>query len=213
MQRTQPDVDINRRIQYGGAQSQTPRAQIRKKNLVFEGIPDMPDRQVAEYIVTMCSALDIIAYSSDIESILRMTRRDGSKKPGPVLASFDQLHIRSAILRNKYKLAEIEKYSSLFINLDEPIETRRAKALFRRIGYKARQDGKTVVQRDDWISIDDVQYKINDLTKIPRPTKSTLKQLPIQQTLQMTKTTTHPTQALDRRTQQLHSGKKMLKLN
>ena len=169
MNRPQPDVDILSRNQYGGPQARASQFDSRRKNLVFEGIPNMPDRDVVGYIVALCSALKIIAYPSDIESIVRMNRRDGTSKPAPVLATFDQLHIRSSILRKKSSLAEINKYDKVFINLDEPIETRRAKAIFRRIGYCARQDGKTVLIRDDWISIDDVQFKVNDINKIPEP--------------------------------------------
>ena len=84
-----------------------------------------------------------------------MRRRDGSDKPAPVLITFAEPHVRSAILRKKVKLASIEKYASGFINMDEPIEVRRAKAVLRRIGFQAKQDGRTVLLRDDWIRIDE----------------------------------------------------------
>ena len=103
-----------------------------------------------------------------------MRRRDGSDKLAPVLITFAEYHVRSAILRKKFKLASIEKYASVFINMDEPIEVRRAKAIFRRIGYQARQDGRSVLLKDDWIRIDDDEYRITDLEKIPEKYRNNL---------------------------------------
>ena len=165
--RTQPDVFDSRRIQHGAALSKGPQQDNRRKNLVFEGIPNMSDRETISYIVQLCSVLNIVAYDSDFEAVVRMRRRDDSIRPPPALVTFDQLHIRSAILRKKASLIDSEKYSSIFINLDEPVEIRRAKAVFRRIGYKAKQDGRNVQIRDDWIMIDDEQYKLADIDRIP----------------------------------------------
>ena len=58
--------------------------------------------------------------------------------------------------------------------MDEPIEIRRAKAVFRRISYQARQDGKTVYLKDDWILIDDEEFRITDLHKIPEKYRANL---------------------------------------
>ena len=99
----------------------------------------------------MCSSFNIIAYQTDFESVIPMRRRDGSSKPPPILITFAQQHVRSAILRSKLKLADFETYSTVYVNLDELVETSRAKAVFRRIGYMARQDGKVVGIRDNSI--------------------------------------------------------------
>ena len=149
LNRNQPDVYPTRPNQYGGAQSdQSKQFDQRKQNLVFEGIDNMTDIETIAYILQIASELGIVAYKSDIDMITRMKRRDDSTRPMPVLVTFAQQRIRSAILRNKFRLADIERFSKVFINLDEPIEIRRAKAVFRRIGYKARQDGCFVQIRD-----------------------------------------------------------------
>ena len=165
--KTPPDVDFTRSRQDGGAQSSFPQTNLRKKNLVFEGLPSLSDRDTVDFVIQLCSAIDIIAYQSDFESVVPMRRRDGSKKPAPILITFEQHHVRSAILRKKYKLAATEKYASVYINMDEPIEVRRAKAVFRRIGYQARLDGRSVTLKDDLIRIDEDEYRITDLKKIP----------------------------------------------
>ena len=171
--RTQPDVDTRRSVQHGGPQSNLPQPNSRRRNLVFEGLPSLSERDTIDYVIQLCSAIDIVAYQSDFESVLPMRRRDGSSKPAPVLITFAQYHVRSAILRKKYKLANTVKYVTVFINLDEPIEVRRAKAVFRRIGYQARLDGKNVTIRDEWIDIDGDEYRITDLQKIQRNTELT----------------------------------------
>ena len=93
--------------------------------------------------------------------------------------TFDQLYVRSSLLRKKYKLAETEKYANVYINPDEPIETRRAKAIFRRIGYQARQKDKMVMIRDDWIRIEDEVYRISDIDKIPEEYRQGLDTVPM----------------------------------
>ena len=104
LNRTPPDVDIIRQNKYGGAQSGLPSQNSRKKNLVFEGVPDMSERETIGFVVQLCSSLQIVAYQGDIEAAIRMRRRDNSTKPAPVLVTFAQLHIRSALLRNKSTL-------------------------------------------------------------------------------------------------------------
>ena len=165
--RTQPDVDVNRSDQHGGAQSNPSQLNSRRRNLVFEGIPVMDERDIVGFIVQLCSALEIIAYPVDIEDIIPMKRRDGSERPLPILVTFAQLHIRSAILRRKYKLANMPKYTTVFVNPDEPVEVRRAKAVFRRVGYQARKDGESVLIRDDWMQIGDTKYRISDIDQVP----------------------------------------------
>ena len=174
LNRTKPDVDFSRPRQDGGPHVSSNQANSRRRNLVFEGLQTLSDRDTIAYVIQLCSAIDIVAYQTDFESVLPMRRRDGSDKPPPVLITFAEPHVRAAILRKKFKLAEIEKYASIFINLDEPIEVRRAKAVFRRVGYQARQDGRTVLLRDDWIRIDDEEYRITDLENIPEKYRSNL---------------------------------------
>ena len=174
LKRTQPDVYFTRTTQHGGAQSGTSVSSLWRKNLVFEGLPLLPDREIIGLIIEMCSSLNIVAYQSDFEAVVQLTRRDGSSKPPPILVTFAQTHIRSALLRNKYKLQNHQKFATVFVNLDEPVETRRAKAIFRRVAFLAKQDGKSVLLRDDWIRIEDVEYKIADLEKIPEEYRSSI---------------------------------------
>ena len=166
--RTQPDVSYARPIQHGGPLFQNIQVDERQRNLVFEGIPALSEPELESFILQLCSALSIITFPSDLEGFVPMKRRDPtSLRPPPILVTFNQNHVRSALLRQKYKLAEMEKYREVYINPDELIEVRRTKATFRKIAYNARQDGKTVTFRSDWIQIDGTTYYVPDIDKIP----------------------------------------------
>ena len=142
LNRTQPDVYSGQQSQHGGAHQTELKQDSRRKNLVIEGITNGTDRDTIEFILQICSTLDIIAFACDIESVIRMKRRDESTRPMPALVTFDQLHVPSAILRKKAALIDNEKFAMVFINL--PLEVRRAKSVLRRVGYSARQDGREV---------------------------------------------------------------------
>ena len=169
LNRTQPDVDRTRWLQHGGAQSvNNIRSNERRQNLVFEGIPILSEPEVEAYILQLCTTLGIVTFPSDIDAIVPMKRRDQqSKRPPPLLVTFSQQHVRVGLLKRKHLLAKNDLYKEVYINPDEPVEIRRNKAIFRRIAYKVRQDGKTAIYRDDWIQIEDTTYRVADLDKIP----------------------------------------------
>ena len=170
----QPDTNVNRGNKHGGPHEVNIRLDDQRHNLVFKGLPQALEAELEPHILQICTALSIIAYPSDIESITIMKQRDLTiKKPPPVLVAFNQLHVRSALLRLKPKLGTIPRYVSVFINPYEPIEFRRNKATFRKIAYKAQQDGKIVLVRNEWIQIDEYVYYVADLDKIPDQYKPT----------------------------------------
>ena len=144
--------------------------------MVFEGIPNLTEAETVGYIIEICSALEILAFASDIDRVISMKRRDlTSKRPPPVLVTFNQLHVRSALLRKKTKLVNIDKFKDIYINPDEPFEIRRNKAAFRQIAFKARLDGKTVESSNDYIKLDDEVYTVADLDKVPEKYQPALK--------------------------------------
>ena len=171
LNRTQPDlpdIDVNRTRQDCGTHKVNIRSAERKQNLVFEGVPPLSETELEIYLLQLCTSLEIITFPSDIEDIVVMKRRDReSNRPPPLLVTFAQPHVRSALLRKKVDLCVIDKYKEVYINPDEPIEVRRNKATFRKIAYKVRQAGKPVRYRDNWIQIEDDVYRISDLHKLP----------------------------------------------
>ena len=114
LNRTKPDVDVSRPRQDGGPHASSTQVNPRRRNLVFEGLQTLSDRDTITYVIQLCSTIDIIAYQTDFEAVLPMWSSDGSDKPAPVLITFAEPHVQSAILRKKFKLASIEKYASVF---------------------------------------------------------------------------------------------------
>ena len=154
-------------IKNNGA-SKTTNPEIRKYNVVIEGVPYEQNDKLPEYVVEICSTLKMTVYIQDITDKVRLPRRDPhEKRPAPVLVTFAKQYIREGLLRKKNSLATIERFSSIFINPDETPEVRKRKAFFRRVAFIAKQDGKEVTYRHNWICIDDRVYRSDELEKIP----------------------------------------------
>ena len=132
----------------GGPLSKNTRSQVSKSfNLVIEGIPDCPTDEIYSFVLQLAEALEVILYKRDISNISRIVHRQtigGRTNPGPVVVTFVHAHLRDMILRNKVNLNGMDKYKSIYVNPDEPMDIRRRKAKFRRIAYLARLNGQTV---------------------------------------------------------------------
>ena len=156
----------------GGPHVQTELTKSTKRyNLVIEGVPDVPMDEVYAFVIQLADALNVILYKRDISNITRISRRSTAAgdrpKPGPVVVTFVHAHLRDAILRNKVDLNVIQRYKSVYVNPDEPLDVRRQKARFRRIAYLARQDGHVVSYRGDSIRIGNDEYKVSEIANIP----------------------------------------------
>ena len=178
---TGPDVDTRTRNQHGGAQSVKSQGPNRRQNIVIHGLKINKEEETMETVLDMCQAMNAIVFSSDIEDITWLGRFDsGSPRPPPLRVSFQYQYQRDNILHKKYKLQDKPKFSMVFINPDEPIEVRQIKGIFRRVANKAREDGKNVTYRADWIQIDEEIYQASELERIPKKymTESTMNRRP-----------------------------------
>ena len=80
--------------------------------------------------------VDIKRYMDKILHVL--TRMGGTFKPSPVLATVARVVHRDAIITKNRDLQKVEGLSQVFINADEPLQVRLAKAMLRRAAYIAR---------------------------------------------------------------------------
>ena len=120
-------------------------------------------------VLDMCQAMKAIVFTSDIDDIAWLGRFEpGMLRSPPLRVTFQYQYMRDSILRKKSKLLDIPKFSTVFINPDEPIEVRRVKGIFRRVANRAKAAGKTVSYRADWIKIDDNIYQASEIDKIPK---------------------------------------------
>ena len=167
-QKSQPEIEKVNRMQYGGAHAGIDRFDTRRRSVIIHGLQvESEDVQLVK-ILDMFQEMGAIIFACDIEAVNRLGRSDtATTRPQPVRVTLDQNYMRDNVLRRKSKLATKEKFSSIFINADEPADVRRIKGVFRRIAYKARNQGKEVTFRNDWIQIDDITYRADELDKIP----------------------------------------------
>ena len=106
-------------------------------------------------LLQITTEIGAIVFKSDVEDIFRMDRRDNSNKaPGPVLVTLTQISIRDG-------------RKNVYINADETVEVRRAKAILRKAARNARSSGKDVEMRHDHVRIGEETYTLDDLHKIP----------------------------------------------
>ena len=166
---TRPDVDRTVRNQHGSAQTDRSQEQNRRSNIVIHGLKIDNEDDMMEKVLDMCQAMKAIVFTSDIVDIAWLGRFEpGMVRPPPLRVSFQFQYMRDSILRKKSKLQDIPKFSTVFINPDEPLEVRRIKGVFRRVAIKAREDGKNVSYRADWIQIDDEIYQASEINRIPK---------------------------------------------
>ena len=76
---------------------------------------------------------------------VRLNRRDEKDVcPGPVIATCSRIFHRDSIITKKRALRNIPALSQVFINADETLQVRRAKAILRRAAFIAPGDGEEV---------------------------------------------------------------------
>ena len=154
---------VNNMAPRGGSVSNNPR-----KNLVIEGLKGDDEEELITNLIQMTTSIGAVVYKSDITNIFRMNRRDAENQtPGPVMVSFARISLRDNILKKKINLRYINGMSKVYVNADEPVETRRAKAILRKVTVIARQQGKLVEARHDKVTIGDITFTLDDIHKIP----------------------------------------------
>ena len=145
-----------------------PRQSTTRRNLVIEGLKGSNEDEMITNLIHLATEIGAILFKTDIESIFRIGRRDTTNKlPGPVLVCFYRITIRTNILKIKLNLRKVNEMSDVYVNPDEPVEIRRAKAILRKTAGNARRNGEEVELRYDHITIGETTYSLNDLHKLP----------------------------------------------
>ena len=150
------------------AATSAPRLNNARNNLVIEGLKGESEEEMTINIIEMASEIGAIIYMTDIANIFRMKRRDEENRtPGPVLVTFNRVSIRDNILKKKVNLRHVQGMANVYVNPDEPMEIRRAKAILRKVAITARQHGELTEKRHDRVTIGKITYSLDELHKIP----------------------------------------------
>ena len=86
----------------------------------------------------------------------------------PVIATFTRVVLRDAIITKKSGLQNVQGFTQIYVNADEPLQVRRAKAILRRAAYIARNEGSDVETRHDRIRINDDIYTVENAYSLPK---------------------------------------------
>ena len=141
----------------------------KSRNLIIEGLPGDNDSEIKTNIIQLAERLSVTVFLTEIEEVLRMSRRDPNNlRPGPVLVTFARVVLRDAIISKKRRLLDIPGLSKVFINADEPLHIRRAKAILRKAAYIARTRRDEVEARHNRIRINNDYYDIESVHTLPK---------------------------------------------
>lgn len=125
----------------------------RAQNLIMFGVPE--DKSAAVWRKTVDDALRFINDKDvDITDLFRIGRF-AEGKVRPIVIKLRTAWDKRIILLNCKKLKDFP-VKKLFVTADEPVETRRQRAL-ERLKLRAERDGKATEVRDGILSIDGVQ--------------------------------------------------------
>ena len=150
-------------------QNQLTRGSTSRTNIVIKGLKGEAESDILAEFLSLSRELNVIVYKTDVDEIFRMKRRnDKIKMPGPVLVKLNRTCIRDSIMKNKSKLKTSEARSDVYINPDELLETRRMKAIFRRVASKAKEYGEEVELGYDCVWIAGRKYTHDELHSIPK---------------------------------------------
>ena len=112
------------------SQNQTTRGMSTRNNIVIEGLKGDSETEILAEFLSLTTELKVIVYESDVDEIFHMKQRnDKIKTLGPVLVKLNHKSVRDSIMKNKSSLRGSETRRDVYINPDEPLETRRTKAI------------------------------------------------------------------------------------
>ena len=148
--------------------SQVPPAVNRDaKNLIPEGLNENCGEDVYNTVIGTIKKLCINIQDNDINLANRIGTYNGDNTlPRPIRVELISSHVRDIIWQNRQKLDDSLSHYNVCISRDETREVGRARAILRKSANKARSQGKTVYQHDDYILIDGQKYYLNSVGQL-----------------------------------------------
>ena len=146
------------------------------KNIILEGLTENRREDVYETVIRTVQELGIRIYDNDINLAYRIGTYKGEDVwPRPIRVELISTHVRDIIWQNRRRLEESLSHYNVRISKDETKAVRKAKAVLRKAANKARNQGKTVYQHEDYILIDGHKYDIQNADGLEeKPTYATI---------------------------------------
>ena len=145
------------------------------KNIILEGLNEIDREDVYDTVVRTMSEIGMNIYDNDINKAYRIGSFKGHDVwPRPIRVELVSERIRNKIMEHRHLLLESQTHYRVRVSIDEPKETRKARAILRKTATQARVQGKRVVMQQNSIIIDGTSYTLQDAPKLDTPYKNAL---------------------------------------
>ena len=139
----------------------------RRRNLIFEGVPEIPDGRENLHD-TVCRVLSEMGISKpvDYDSAYRIGMKQG-KYPRPVFVSFCRQDDRNLVYANRTQLRNSRHLARVWVSEDVTPQTRRSRNVMREVVKEARVQGARCTATRNSVTINDKKYTEENLDDLP----------------------------------------------
>ena len=156
-------------IQGLGAKQENLDANARKRNLVFEGVPELLEQGGRENLHnTVCKLLAEmgIAKPMEYDAAYRIGSKPG-KFPRPLLVSFMRQDDRNLVYAKRTQLRNSPHLHKVWVSEDVSPKTRRFRGVIREVAKEARSQGARCVATPVSVTINNRKYTETNIDDLP----------------------------------------------
>ena len=142
----------------------------RKKNLIFEGLPERQDQGGRENLhEAICQILSELGITKPVEydAAYRLGQNKQGKHPRPLLVSFVRQDDRNFIFSKRAQLRDSPHFSRVWVSEDVSSRTRRVRGVIREVAKEARNQGAHCVATPNSVTINHRKYTEATLDDLP----------------------------------------------
>ena len=143
---------------------------VRKKNLGFEGVPEMNPGEKENMQRLVYDVFDQMSINHTVEcDTCYRTGPYSRNKPRPIVVTFLKQMERDHVFSKRVNLKTSKDYSRAWVNEDLAPTARRTKTMVRLIAKQAHKKGVACKNNKFSVTVDDIKYNENRLTELPHP--------------------------------------------
>ena len=154
-------------IQKMGTRQESLEILAKKKNLIFEGVPENQGGR-ENFQDTVCAILSEmgITKSIDFEAAYRIGMKPG-KYPRPFSNIFSRQDDRNVVFSCRTNLRKSRHFSRVWVSEDVTARTRRTRNILREVAKEVRNDGARCLATPSSVTINDRKYTEENLDELP----------------------------------------------
>ena len=144
------------------------------KNVIIEGLYEFPVENVEERAREVFDQIGVQLCEADYNKVQRLgTWSNAREWPPPIKVELLADHKKAKILATKDRLVGSDDYYRVTIKPDEPKQMRVARAKIRQTANRARAEGKSVKQTNDYVIVNGVKYDTTTILAINKAMEGT----------------------------------------